>query len=217
MVDRIERPPRQLVERFAKLASAQIADSMGRHGVMHHEIKPLCPDMRVAGPAVTVLTRPGDALFVQKAIEICQKGDVVVVDASGYKDVAVLGERLAYYFQRKGVSGIVCDGAIRDSQGIVGLGLPVFSRGVCIKIFGSTGPGAINVTIQCGGVVVNPGDIVVGDRDGVVIVPREDSLRVGELAEKHLGDELERVRRIESGESMEVVYGVDTKIRKRAS
>ena len=217
IIDAIKRPPEQVVERFAKLASAQIADSMGRHGVMRHEIKPLCPDMRVAGPAVTVLTRPGDALFVQKAIEICQEGDVVVIDASGYTDVAALGERLAYYFQRRGVRGIICDGAIRDSQGIADLGLPVFSRGVCIKIFGSDGPGAVNVTIQCGGIVVNPGDVVIGDRDGVVVVPREDSLRIAELAEKHLADELERVRRIESGQSMEVVYGVDTKIRKRMS
>lgn len=214
VVHRIERPSNELVKRFALLATAQIADSMGRHGVMHHEIKPLCPDMHVAGPAITVLTRPGDALFVQKAIEVCQEGDVVVIDASGYRDVAALGERLAYYFQRRGIGGIVCDGAIRDSQGIVDRGIPTFSRGVCIKIFGSEGPGAINVPIPCGGIVVNPGDIVVGDRDGVVIVPREDSPRVVELAEKHLADELERVKRIEAGESMEVVYGVDTKINK---
>ncbi|UCG88301.1 MAG: dimethylmenaquinone methyltransferase [Gemmatimonadota bacterium] len=214
IVEDIARPQREVVERLGKLASAQIADSMGRHGVVHYGIKPLCHDMRVAGPAVTVLTRPGDALFVQKAIEICREGDVVVIDASGYRDVAALGERLAYYFQRKGISGIVCDGAIRDSQGIAGLGLAVFSRGVCIKIFGSEGPGAINVPVQCGGVVVNPGDVVIGDRDGVVVVPREDSPRIAELAEKHLAGELERVRQIEDGQSMEVVYGVDTKIGK---
>ena len=207
-----ERPPKELVEAFGRHETAKIADAMGGHGVMHHEIKPLESSMRCVGTALTVLTRPGDALFVQKAIDLSQPGDVIVIDASGYKDVAVIGERLAYFFKRMGVVGIVVDGATRDAQGIVDLGPATFTRSTCIRIFGSAGPGAINVPIQAGGVAVNPGDIVVGDRDGVVVVPRLDAQRVLELADAHLEGELARVAEVEAGASVSDVFGIDQKI-----
>ncbi|MEX2540590.1 MAG: hypothetical protein WD314_02245 [Trueperaceae bacterium] len=207
-----DRPPRELIERLARHETAKVADSMGGYGVMHHEIKPLTPEMKIAGPAFTVLTKPGDALYVQRAIDFVQPGDVVVIDAAGFKDVCVIGERLAYFFQRRGVAGIVVDGAVRDSQGIVDLGLPVFSRSVCIKIFGSTGPGAINVPIQSGGVPISPGDIILGDRDGVIAVPKDDARRVLDLADEHLHGELDRVKEVESGKNVSEVFGLDEKI-----
>ncbi len=210
----VERPPEQLVRGFARHETAKIADAMGGHGAMHYEIKPLETSMSFVGTALTVLTRPGDALFVQKAIDLAQAGDVIVIDASGYKDVAVIGERLAYFFKRRGVVGIVCDGAIRDAKGIVEQGPATFARATCIRIFGSTGPGAINVPVQAGGVTVNPGDIIVGDRDGVVVVPRLDAARVLELADVHLAGELERVAKVEAGASVSDVFGIDEKVQR---
>ena len=206
------RPDRKVVARLAAHDAAKIADTMAGYGVAHHELKPIRSEMRVCGPALTVLTRPGDALYVQKAIELIQPGDVVVIDAGGYRDVSVIGERLAYFMKLKGVAGIVVDGAVRDSAGIVAEGIPTFCRSCCIRIFGSKGPGAINVPVTCGGVVVNPGDIVLGDCDGVVIVPREDAARVADLADVHLAGELERLKQIEAGGTMTDVFGLGPKL-----
>jgi 4-hydroxy-4-methyl-2-oxoglutarate aldolase len=212
IVETFERPPQRIIDALARHDTAKVADAMGGHGVMHHAIKPLEPHMRCVGPALTVLTRPGDALFVQKAIDLAQPGDVVVIDASGYTDVAVIGERLAYFYARRGVVGIVCDGAVRDAQGIVDQGPATFARATCIRIFGSTGPGAVNVTVQAGGVTVEPGDVILGDRDGVVVVPRLDAERIADLADAHLEGELARVREVEAGASIATVFGIDEKV-----
>jgi 4-hydroxy-4-methyl-2-oxoglutarate aldolase len=206
------RPSPEAVRRLAAHGAAKIADAMAGYGVAHHEIKPLRPEMRVCGPALTVLTRPGDALYVQKAIDLLKPGDVVVIDAGGYRDVSVIGERLAYFMKLAGAGGIVVDGAVRDSAGIVAEGPPTFCRSVCIRIFGSRGPGAINIPITCGGVPVSPGDIVVGDADGVVVVPREDADRIANLADEHLAGELERKREIESGKRVSDVFGLAEKL-----
>ena len=212
IVTEITRPDPALVKRLSRHDAAKVADSMAGYGVAHHEIKPLRPEMRVCGPALTVLTRPGDALYVQRVIEMIQPGDVVLIDAGGYKDTSVIGERLAYFMKLKGVAGIVVDGAVRDSAGIVVEAIPTFCRSTCIRIFGSRGPGAINVPVTCGGVMVSPGDIVLGDADGVVIVPREDAARVAGLADEHLEGELKRVQEIEAGGSVTEVFALAPKL-----
>lgn len=206
------RPDRGLVSRFAAHDTAKVADVMAGYGVAYHEIKPLRPEMRLCGPALTVLTQPGDALYVQRAIDLVQPGDVVVIDATGCRDVAVIGERLAYFMKLRGAAGIVVDGAVRDSVGIVAEGIPTFCRGCCIRIFGSKGPGAINVPVTVGGVPVEPGDIVLGDADGIVIVPREDAARIIELADGHLANELARLEQVRAGNSVTEVFGLAPKL-----
>ena len=213
IIKEITRPDRGLIARLSVHDPAKIADSMAGYGVAHREIKPLLPEMRVCGPAVTVLTRPGDALYVQAVIDLIQPGDVVVIDAAGYKDTSVIGERLAYFMKLKGVAGIVVDGAVRDSTGIIAEDIPTFCRATCIRIFGSRGPGAINVPITCGGVIVNPGDVVVGDRDGIVIVPRDDAHRVADLADEHLAGELERLREVVGGKTVTETFGLAAKLK----
>lgn len=206
------RPDPKLVRRFAAHDTAKVADAMAGYGVAHPEIKPLRPEMRLCGPALTVLTQPGDALYVQKAIDLVQPGDVVVIDATGSRDVAVIGERLASFMKWKGAAGIVVDGAVRDSIGIVAEGIPTFCRACCIRIFGSKGPGAVNVPVTAGGVPVHPGDLVLGDADGIVIVPREDAARVIELADEHLANELLRLEQVRSGKSVTEVFGLAPKL-----
>lgn len=210
----IKRPQKIIVERFKKHDTCKVGDAMGRYGMMHYEIKPLIRGMKLLGPAVTVLTKPGDALFIQKVIEVIKPGDIVVVDSGGVKELACVGERLLGYMKDRGLGGFIVDGAVRDSKGILELDVPVFARNICINLTGSSGPGAINVPIQCGGVPVNPGDIILGDDDGVVVIPQEDAVKVADDADKHLQDELERVKLINIGKSMEEVYGVDTKIKR---
>lgn len=211
------RPAADLLKRFERHDTAKICDSMGGYGAVDYEIKPLENNMRFVGAALTVLTRPGDALYVQKAIDLTQPGDVIVIAAGGYKDVSVIGERLGYFFKRKGAVAIVVDGAVRDAQGMVEDAPPTFARGSCIRIFGSQGPGAINVPLCCGGVAVNPGDILVGDRDGVVVVPLSDAERIADLADEHLEGELERLAEVEAGKSITETFRLTERIDKWAS
>ena len=210
--EQIQRPATALVERFRCHDVAKISDSMAAAGVMHHEIKPLVFGMRLLGPATTVITRPGDALFIQKVADVAQAGDVIVVDAGGGLEAIVFGERIGYYMQMRGIQGIVVDGAVRDKRGLAEIGFPTFAKAVTPRVYGAQGPGAINVPIQCGGVTVNPGDLIVGDDDGVVVVPRADIARVADLADQHLAGELERLARVKNGEKLSVVNNCDEKI-----
>jgi regulator of RNase E activity RraA len=210
----IPRPPADLIEQFRSHDTAKVGDSMGRYGIMHHRIKPIMPGMRVLGPAVTVLTRPGDALYVAAAADVASPGDVIVIDAGADPDVSVIGERIAYYMQvKRGVAGIVVDGAVRDIAGLRTQGFPTFACGITPRIFGSQGPGAVNVPISCGGVPVNPGDLILGDDDGVVAVPREDAERVLKLANEHLEGELHRLQLVEQGHSLTEVQNLAPKMK----
>lgn len=210
--DVAKRAPAEILKRFGKHDTAKICDSMGGHGSAHYEIKPLEPSFRFVGSALTVLTRPGDALFVQKAIDLTRPGDVIVIDAGGVKEVCCIGERLGYFFKRNGAVAIVVDGAVRDAQGMVDTAPPTFARATCIRIFGSQGPGAVNVPVSLGGVPVSPGDVVVGDRDGVVVVPQGDAERVADLADQHLEGELARLAEIEGGQSVTDTFGLTDKL-----
>lgn len=172
--EHIERPAKELVEAFSKHSVAAISGAMKGAGLMHWQIKPISSGMKLCGPAATVLTWQGQALWMQRMADVNEEGDIVVVDASGVKDLSVVGERIGFYMMdKKHIGGLVVDGAVRDSEGFRNMGLPVFAKGICPRLFGSIGAGAINVTIECGGVIVNPGDLIVGDDDGVIAVPRE--------------------------------------------
>src|SRR5205823_14898735 len=140
--ERIERPSADLIAQFESVDVAHVVDGMGRYGIMHWEIKPISPGTRVIGPAVTVLTHPGDALYVARAADVAQPGDVIVIDAGGVKDLCVIGERIGYYMgTKRRVAGVVVDGAIRDVKGLRAQGMPVFTRSVTPNISGSQGPG----------------------------------------------------------------------------
>jgi regulator of RNase E activity RraA len=209
----IQRVDRKIIDGFRRHDAAKVADVMRGAGVMHTSIKPLARGMRTAGPAVTVLTRPGDVLFVLKASDVIQPGDVLVIDAGGNTEVAVMGDRYATYLKHIGAAGVVADGGCRDTAAIVALGLPAWARGQSIAVFGSVGPGAINVPVQCGGVVVNPGDLILGDDDGVVVVPRDDAARVLALADEHLEEELNWVRQIAAGRRWSEIHNLGERIK----
>jgi 4-hydroxy-4-methyl-2-oxoglutarate aldolase len=210
--ERIERPPKDLIAAFRRHDTAKIADAMGRGAVMHHEIKPIRRGVQICGPAVTVWTRPGDVLFVLKASDVMQPGDVLVVDAGGSKDLAGTGERFTSYLKKIGAEGQVIDGGARDTRGIIEMGFPTFARARCIAVFGSNGPGAINIPIQCGGVVVHPGDLVVGDDDGVVVVPRQSAEAILKLADEHLKGELARLEQVRAGKSIVEVQNLNPRV-----
>lgn len=140
-----------------------------------------------AGPAFTVKVRPGDNLFLHKALDIAQPGDVIICDAGGAGENAILGEMMGRYAATKGIAAIVINGAIRDRKGLASLSIPVYAKGVTPNGPFKSGPGEIGYPVVVGGVSVNSGDLVVGDEDGVIILPRELAAPVTELAEKQSG------------------------------
>ena len=172
IVQEIERPPATAVEALAQFATTQIADCGGPVGVVGPGIGRIAGGATFCGPAVTVWTKPGDILFMLKMPEVIRSGDVVVVDGGGRADAAILGDILAGAAAARGAVGIVVDGAVRDIDGIDGVGVPTFARNAHPATGSSEGPGAINVQVQIGGVAVHPGDVLSGDDSGIVVVPR---------------------------------------------
>jgi regulator of RNase E activity RraA len=171
----VERPPQEVMAGFAGFETPIISDLMNRLHTMCSEIRPLTdPGLGILGPACTVKCYPGDNLMVHKSLDIAQPGDVIVVDTSASGTTAVLGDLVSMKAHHRGVAGFVVDGLIRDLPGIRKIGdFPVFARGVTPIGPLHRGPGEINVPVCCGGIVVHPGDIIVGDLNGLVVVPRD--------------------------------------------
>lgn len=169
------RPAPETVEILGRFETPQISDLMNRLYTVHSTIRPLTdPALRILGPACTVKVYPGDNLMVHKSLDVAQPGDVIVVDASASGTTAVLGDLVSTKARHRGVAGFVVDGLIRDLPGIQALGdFPVFARGVTPIGPLHRGPGEINHAVSIGGIVVHAGDVVVGDPNGVVIVPRD--------------------------------------------
>jgi len=169
-----DRPAPDLVKGLAAFATPSISDRMNRLYTMRPAIRPMTdPSLRIAGPACTVKVYPGDNLMVHKSLDLAKPGDVVVVDTCGSQLTAVLGDLVSMKARHRGIAGFVVDGLVRDIPDIRALGdFPVFARGVTPLGPLHRGPGEVNFAISAGGIVVNPGDIVIGDENGVVVVPQ---------------------------------------------
>lgn len=171
---KVQRPSRELIETLGQYATSNIADNMGRMFCTHPDIKPF-NNVKLLGSAFTVKACIGDNLLFHKAIDMAQPGDVLVVDGRGDLTNSLCGEIMIRYAMSRGIAGFVVDGSIRDSGALKDLNFPVYARGVSPNGPYKNGPGEINVPICCGGAVVKPGYIVVGDEDGVVFVDPADA------------------------------------------
>jgi 4-hydroxy-4-methyl-2-oxoglutarate aldolase len=169
----MERPEESLVTALREFATTQIADCGGPVAIMAPPLCHLAGGVQLCGPAVTVWTKPGDILYVLKAVDLIAPGDVLVVDGGGRLDAAVIGDIAGQALAGLGCAGLVVDGAVRDLDGLDAAGLPTFAAGAHPATGSNQGPGAINVVVQCGGVTVRPGDVVRGDASGLVVVPKE--------------------------------------------
>ncbi|GAB4539705.1 MAG: RraA family protein [Anaerolineae bacterium] len=178
IVSEIPRPPEELLSRFRGLGSGPVCDALGRFAAMDYQIKPLHPDMELVGPALTVWTRPCDNLAIYRALEMAQPNDVLVIATYGYTTNSVWGELTTLIARARGLAGMVTDGLVRDSREIIDIKLPVFARGLTPNSPFKDGPARINLPVVCGGVNVQPGDILVGDADGVVVVPQGQAASV---------------------------------------
>ncbi len=181
IVTGVPRAPLALIHQFAAVPTAHLSDCMGRLPGAGATLRPMHQGGGLLGNALTVKVRPGDNLMVHKAIDIAQPGDVIVVDAGGDLTHAIIGELMMRHAQTRGIAGLVINGAIRDLGTIGADNFPVYAAGVTHRGPYKDGPGELNVPIGINGMVVSPGDIIVGDEDGVVAVPLE---RAQELLEK---------------------------------
>lgn len=187
------------VKAFYGISTCSLADVMGRFHVMDPGIKPLNPNMLLAGHAVTVQCRPGDNLMLHKALEVACPGDIVVINTNGNTTSAVFGELMTRTAIKAKLGGLVVDGAVRDFRAICKLGFPTFSRTVCASGCDKDGPGEINYPVACGSVAIHPGDIIVGDADGVVVIPLHEAERVLSDVTTLINNEKKRIAEIDEG------------------
>jgi 4-hydroxy-4-methyl-2-oxoglutarate aldolase len=212
VVEAYERPDDALVEALSRFPTTQIADCGGPVGVVGPGIGWLAGGHELCGVAATLWTRPGDILFILKAPDVIRPGDVLVIDGGGRLDAALIGDIVGGAIRERGAVGVVVDGAVRDVDGLDEVGLPTFARGVHPATGSNQGPGALGVTVQCGGVVVEPGDVVRADRSGVVVVPRAQLAEVVRLTGQV--DAREQAWRAElvAGRGLPEVLGIDAVI-----
>jgi 4-hydroxy-4-methyl-2-oxoglutarate aldolase len=193
----IARPESETIAQFADIPTATLSDAMGRHGALSSDIHPMFENIRMVGAALTVLCFPGDNLMTHKALQMVQSGDVLIIDDGDF-NTGCFGHRSALTARARGAVGVVVSGSVRDVAMLRQERFPVFARGVSPRAPQKNTPGSINVPIHIGGIVVCPGDIVVGDDDGVVVVPRFMAQEV--LAKARFRDRKEKETDGTSGE-----------------
>jgi len=198
----IERVPAPLVQAARKFQASILADVAGRRGTLNGRIRGLAPSMRFAGPALTVEVRPGDNLMIHAAMALAKPGDVLVVDGKGDQTCALMGAIMMNACKKIGLAGVILDAACRDAEEICQLGFPVFSVGTNPNGPTKFVPGRINWPISAGGIAISPGDLIVADSDGVVVIEREKAPSLLAAAAKKVADETKRIDAIRKGESL---------------
>jgi 4-hydroxy-4-methyl-2-oxoglutarate aldolase len=195
----IERVSADTVQAASAYASSILADVAGRRGALAGRIAPLAPGMRLAGPAFTVEVRAGDNLMIHAAMAMARPGDVLVIDGKADTACALMGSIMINACKKLGLAGVVIDAAIRDTEELRALGFPVFAVGANPNGPTKFVPGRINWPVCCGGVAIAPGDLIVGDADGVVAVERDKAASLLPLAARKVADERQRIDDIVNG------------------
>jgi 4-hydroxy-4-methyl-2-oxoglutarate aldolase len=214
IIESIDRPSEEVVEGLRELlryesVTCAISDCMGRFNAMTSDMRALFEGIRFVGTAVTVKTLASDLAAAFKAIDLCHPGDVVVIDSRGSVDTAFWGENMAMSAMNRGVVGAVIDGACRDVEEIRRLRFPVICKGIVPNVASISGYGHVNVPIQCAGVPVHPGDVVVVDGNGVVVVPKEAAPDILAKARRLLATEHVLQEKIRAGATIGQLIDVD--------
>lgn len=200
---------------LVRIGAGPISDALGKTGAMNHAIRPHSANPRMAGPAFTVRIHTADILMVSKALSECPRGSVLVIDGHGELNTALWGGLTTAAALRKGLAGVVIDGAIRDSAEIARSRLPVFASAVVANAGGAEYAGELRIPVQCGGVVVNPGDWLVGDDDGVVVIPADKLDDAIGTAKKILDAEARIARAIRAGSDLGEILRCDEVLRQK--
>lgn len=201
ILNRTRKVSPESARRFLELPVANVSDSMWRMAAGGARLRPMHGSGQLAGPALTVKSRPGDNLMLHKALDMAEPGDVVIVDAGGDLTNSLMGDLMLAHAAKRRLGGIVLNGAVRDVQAFREVNLPVFAAGISHRGPYKDGPGEINVPIAIDGMVVEPGDLVLGDWDGVLAVPFAEVDEVYERAVAKQADEVKQAALIEAGTS----------------
>lgn len=180
-----ERPAKELVEAFRGIPVANIDDNMGRIAAVDQSIYPLNPNATILGTAFTVNAPAGDNLLFHKALDMAQPGDVIVLANKGSLSRSLCGEIMSSYAASRGLAGIIIDGCVRDSAALRTMDFPVYAKGVTPNGPYKNGPGEMNFPVSFAGIIINPGDIIVGDADGLLVVHPEDAEEIAKKAKTY--------------------------------
>jgi 4-hydroxy-4-methyl-2-oxoglutarate aldolase len=209
---RIPRIEPALIERAKRINVADLHEGLGpvigRQCLMQPQMRALFPTARVCGQAITSFNFPGDNLMLHAAFRVAEAGDILVLTNGGSPQGALWGEIATYYSQIRKLGGAVIDGATRDTLQITEMGFPVFASHISVSYPGKRGPGAVNVPVVMAGATVNPGDLIVGDADGVIVIPREHVETAVRNAEARVAKEAEIKRRLDEGQTLYDVAGM---------
>ncbi|MFQ5557517.1 MAG: 4-carboxy-4-hydroxy-2-oxoadipate aldolase/oxaloacetate decarboxylase [Acidimicrobiales bacterium] len=212
IVRRVERADEELVDALGSAGTATVHEAIGRRGYVGPDIRPIQQGARLAGSAVTVLTHPGDNIMIHAAVEVCRPGDVLVVARTAPATHGMFGDLLATSLSARGVRGLVIDAGVRDTADLRAMGFAAWSRHVSCEGTVKASPGSVNVDIVLGGVLVQPGDVVCADDDGVVIVPRTEAAWARDRAAERLAAETGTRARLAAGELGVDFYGLRDKL-----
>jgi len=192
VITNIKRPSKEVIEKFRSISVATVYEASGRKGFIDPKIKPIIKGIKLCGPAFTVQTAPGDNIMLHKALEKAQEGDVIVAIVGNEYEYGYWGDLMSVQAKAKKLEGLAIDGCVRDSEEIVEMGFPIFSRGLAIRGTVKASLGLINYPINFGGTVVNPGDLILGDDDGMVVVRFQDCEEV--LAKSQARIQAEKIK-----------------------
>jgi 4-hydroxy-4-methyl-2-oxoglutarate aldolase len=213
VVKTIQRADAEVIRTLGEQGSATISEAQGRAGLLNPYLRPIYASARVAGSAVTVSCQPGDNLMIHAAIEVCQRGDVLVVTTTSESTDGMFGELLATSCQAHGIAGLVIDAGVRDVADLTAMDFPVWSKAISAQGTVKASPGSVNIEVVCAGALIRPGDVVVGDIDGVVVIKRELAAEVAALGRKRIEKEQQSRERLKAGVLGVDFYGLRAKLK----
>ena len=213
IVRNIKRAAAEVIEVLGTQGVATIHEAQGRIGLLNPYMRPIYPSAKVAGSAVTVSCQPGDNLMIHAAVEVCQPGDVLVVVTTSESTDGMFGDLLATSCQAHGIRGLIIDAGIRDVADLTTMDFPVWAKAISAQGTVKATPGSVNIDVVCAGAIIRPGDVVIGDIDGVVVVKREDAAEVAELGQKRLEKEQQSRAKLKAGELGIEFYGLRSKLK----
>ncbi len=210
----IQRPSAVSIEQASIFSSATLCEAAGNKGILPTGLKPLDRGMKICGPVITVASPPVDNIMLHEALLVAKEGDVIVATVSDQYEAGYWGDIMTVAAKERGVQGLVIDGCVRDSTDIIAMGFPTFSRGLCVHGTGKRGGGTINHPIQIGNVTIHPGDLIVGDCDGIVVIPKENIDEVVKKAVEREEKEEQIRADLRNGKTTMEIYGWNTSLNK---